>query len=87
MALLDKFTNIEQRYSLGFDDKRETHYLSIPVSNAMVDYEEFYAIEKAEFDVFISDPLAASVFANRARCRELDERLIFQPGSDRGRPR
>lgn len=87
MTFLDEVTNVEQRYSLGFDDKRDTHYLSIPVGNALVDYEEFYAIEKAEFDVFVSDPVAASVFANRARRRELDDRLLFQPGSDRGHPR
>lgn len=50
----------------------------------MVDYEEYYAIERATFEQFEQDLQAALAFVSRARKRELDALLIIRPGKNRG---
>ncbi|WP_339533385.1 hypothetical protein [Pseudomonas mucidolens] len=50
----------------------------------MADYEEYYEIDLATFDLFKCDPYAALLFIMRCRKRELDELLIVQPGTNRG---
>ena len=39
----------EGRLSLGRDHSTGTFYLAIPVSNANADYEEYFALDNAEF--------------------------------------
>ena len=77
----------EGRLSLGTDRETGDSYLSIPVANRMVDYEEYYRLSRAEYDRFLEDPAAARAFADEARARRHDDRLILMPGSDRGTPR
>ena len=72
------------RFALGRDNHTGEHYLSIPVSNRLVDYEEYYRLEPALYEGFLIDDHAAAAFAEACRAREHDERLIFPPGSDRG---
>ncbi|MEJ1938840.1 hypothetical protein WDZ92_52250 [Nostoc sp. NIES-2111] len=57
---------------------------SIPVRNQTVEYAEYYTITEAEFGLFMADPDAAKAFAARCGRREMDDRLILQPGTDRG---
>ncbi|WP_240326648.1 hypothetical protein, partial [Pseudomonas syringae] len=59
-------------------------YLSFPVNNGLIDYEEYYEIDKASFDLFHTDLIAADAFATTCRRRERDELLIQKPGAKRG---
>jgi len=81
---VDHLVSREHRFSLGIDTRTGRPYVSIPVSNQRVDYEEYYAIDRATFDRFMADPGAALAFAERCRRREEDARLLHQPGTDRG---
>jgi hypothetical protein len=50
----------------------------------MVDYDEYYEIDRDEFDRYCADPVSAFAFVKRCRRREEDDRLIYQPGPERG---
>lgn len=84
MRFIDSKVSLEHRYSLGRDVESGRPYLSIPVSNQLVDYEEFYVLTDAEFQSFDADATLASEFAASCGSREMDDRLIIPPGSDRG---
>lgn len=73
------------RFALGVDDSGN-HYLSIPVGNRLVDYCEYYRIDRAAFDRYRADPEQALRFVERCRNREVDGLLIIPPGRDRGTP-
>lgn len=72
------------RYALGQDSIGGTKFLSIPVANRMADYEEYYRLSPDEYETFLADESAAVAFANECRRQAHDDRLIEQPGSDRG---
>ena len=76
--------NKNERYSLGRDEQSGDYYLSIPVANQMIDYEEFYRLSALEYKSFAEDEKKAVAFADACRKRLHDDRLILQPGSDRG---
>ncbi len=86
MKFNDLFVSREQRFSLGIEEDSGRYYLSIPVANRMVDYEEYYEIDRAAFERYRLDPAAAEGLLIRCRAREADELLILKPGSDRGVP-
>lgn len=83
-----KFTDMlvrkEERFSIGMEEQTGKYYLSIPVANCLADYEEYYEINKDEFDAFIANVAAAAEFVRQCRSREQDGRLIMKPGKDRG---
>jgi hypothetical protein len=83
-----KFTDIhifkDERFSIGVEEQSGRYYLSIPVANRLVDYEEFYEISSTEFEVFTTDAASAEKFVLQCRMREKDNRLMIQPGRDRG---
>lgn len=72
------------RFALGRDAETGQPYLSFPVSNRLVDYDEYYALTEAEYAAFRRDIRAADTFVRQARAHREDDRLIIQPGSDRG---
>jgi len=78
--------NRQQRYSLEIDEHTGRCYVSFPVSNRMVDYEEAYEVDRATFERYRADPASALEFVTRCRNRELDHLLRDQPGADRGIP-
>ncbi len=84
MKFNDVLVSREGRFSLGEEEQTGKYYLSIPVSNGMVDYEEYYEIDRLAFEHYRADPKAALEFAERCRNREVDELLIVKPGSNRG---
>lgn len=86
MKFNDLFVSRALRFSLGIEEESGRCYLSIPVANRMVDYEEYYEIDRAALERYREDPAAAEGFLARARAREADELLILKPGSDRGVP-
>ncbi|WP_442109138.1 DUF6966 domain-containing protein [Pseudomonas sp. NUPR-001] len=80
----DTFTSLEFRFSLGSETSTNCRYLSIPVSNGMVDYEEHYAIEDAHFHAWMREPCAALPMVIRCRRRQMDHALLMPPGANRG---
>ena len=83
---VDAHVSRAHRFALGRDSVGGTPYLAVPVRNRMVDYEEYYRLSDAEYATFHDDEAAAARFADACRRREHDDRLILQPGSDRGEP-
>jgi hypothetical protein len=86
MKFKDVVVNREERFSVGVEEDSGKHYVSIPVSNGMVDYEEYYEIDPATFERYRADPASALDFVVKARNRQMDDRLIMKPGSKRGTP-
>ena len=86
MTYIDHYFSREHRYSIGIEDKSNRRYLSIPVSNGPLDYEEYYEVTPEEYQHFLSDASAAIDFAESCRRRERDDLLIQKPGWNRGTP-
>jgi hypothetical protein len=82
----DVFVSIEMRFSLGVEEDSGRCFLAIPVSNGLVDYEEYYVIDRDALDRYRVDPMTADDFLRRCRNREVDDLLILRPGRDRGVP-
>ena len=80
----DDQVDVAGRFSLGTDTQTGSRYLSIPVANRLVDYEEFYALSTTIYQDFLGDRKLALEFANECRERLHDDLLILKPGSDRG---
>jgi hypothetical protein len=80
----DLLINAPERFSLGIDHDSGKYYLSIPVANQLVDYEEYYEISQAEYENLRSNILVAIQFAADCRAHRWDNRLIVKPGKDRG---
>ena len=76
--------NRADRYALEREAATGAPVFSIPVANAMVEYCEYYRLSEDEFRALVMDKALARDFAQRCGRREMDERLIFQPGTDRG---
>ena len=80
----DAFFSREDRYSLGTDLETGRHYASLPVSNGVVDYEEYFELTDIQFAAFLGDRNEALAFVDACRRREHDELLMVQPGWNRG---
>jgi hypothetical protein len=76
----------ENRWALALDEPSGRTFVSIPVSNPYVDYEEYYEIDRPTFDRFAADPAQAREFVEKAKGRELDHLLLLPPGRLRGEP-
>ncbi|MEK6346440.1 MAG: hypothetical protein V4764_03110 [Burkholderia sp.] len=84
MPFVDTFCSRAGRYAIGTESPSGRRYLSIPVSNRRVDYEEHYGLTEAEAQRFLAEPELALQFADACRARLHDDRLLTPPGSDRG---
>jgi hypothetical protein len=84
MRLEDLHVSQAPRYALGRAAGTGEPLFSIPVSNSLTDYLEYYRISEDELALFLAYPEEAEAFARSCGKRELDDRLILQPGSDRG---
>ena len=80
----DELVNSAERFSLGVDQESGRRYISIPVANRLVDYEEFYELTSEEYLKCICNAMTAAQVAQQCRENQLDSRLIVRPGSDRG---
>jgi hypothetical protein len=87
VRFVDQFVNQTERYALGTDTVTGTNYLSIPVANTLVDFTEYYALSRSQYDLFYVDPVAATLFADQCRDQLMDQALILKPGRDRGSAR
>ena len=84
MTYNDTFFSREDRYSIGIESKLGRHYVSIPVSNGALDYEEYYEITSDQYRAFLEDRESAIAFVESCRRRERDDLLIEKPGWNRG---
>ena len=86
MKFKDLFFSKEKYFSVGVEEESGDYYVSIPVSNLRVDYEEYYRIDKDLFDKYQSDLSRLEFVAEECRKGMRDSDLIIKPGSDRGKP-
>ncbi|WP_322860618.1 hypothetical protein U8D42_07815 [Mycobacterium europaeum] len=86
MNFHDFHTSRTGRYSIGVESNSGQYYASIPVSNGIVDYEEYYELTPNQYRQLSCNPRAAIQFAEECRRREHDNLLIQEPGSNRGTP-
>jgi hypothetical protein len=82
----DVLVSKEERFSIGIEEESKRYYLSIPVSNPFVDYEEYYEIDRETFEQYQADMKLALEFVQQCRNRMMDDRLIIKPGKYRGTP-
>ncbi|MDG3014653.1 hypothetical protein [Speluncibacter jeojiensis] len=86
MKFEDSYFSRDARYSIGIESASGRHYLAIPVSNGITDYEEYYELTLEQYGEFLTDTKAATSFAESVRRHERDENLIQTPGANRGTP-
>jgi hypothetical protein len=86
MKFTDAVVCRDQRFSIGIEEISAVYYVSIPVSNSFVDYEEYYAITPAQFEQFTAAPGLALPFVNECRGHSHDGLLLIAPGRLRGTP-
>ncbi|TDZ76262.1 hypothetical protein [Mycobacteroides salmoniphilum] len=86
MKFEDAYFSKVDRYSIGTETDSGRPYVSIPVSNGLVDYEEYYAVNTEQYQVFLRDSAAAVSFVETCRRHEHDDLLIQKPGTNRGTP-
>jgi hypothetical protein len=55
-----------ERFSIGIEESSGRFYLSIPVSNGLVDYEEYYEIDREAFELTRRIPKPLSVSSSAA---------------------
>ena len=86
MRFDDIFIFKKERFSIGQEADSGKFYLSFPVSNGLVEYEEYYELTEEEFERFSAALVEMRELAELARSRNCDDRLIIKPGSQRGSP-
>lgn len=86
MKFEDTYFSREDRYSIGVESSSGRFYASIPVSNGIVDYEEYYELTPDQYNEFLRDAAAAVEFVESCRRRERDDLLLQRPGNNRGIP-
>jgi hypothetical protein len=74
------------RFSIGIEGDSGKYFISIPVSNSYVDYEEYYEIDENQFRMFEKDMVLAYPFVKQCREHKNDHLLLQPPGSLRGEP-
>ena len=80
------FVDRERRFSLDVDEETGRTFVSIPVRNQTVEYDEWYEVDAQTFSAYRADPALAHDFVDRCKRRELDHLLLLRPGADRGLP-
>lgn len=74
------------RFAIGQELDSGKFYLSIPVSNGLVEYEEHYELTADERERFSASFVQMRELAERCRSHNNDDRLIIEPGMKRGSP-
>ena len=86
MTFNDVAISRENKFSIGIEVESGKYYLSIPVANNLVDYEEYYVLTEEAFEAYKADMSLALDFVQKCRERMNDDLLLQKPGKDRGRP-
>ncbi len=86
MRFVDNFTSQIDLFSVGVDTQTGKKYLSFPVNNGLVEYEEYYYIDDGIYNRIVDGLKDAQEFAKMCKKHERDNLLIVPPGSRRGEP-
>lgn len=86
MKFTDIYISKENKFTVGIEEETGKYFLSIPVSNALVDYEEYYEITETMFNSYLDKENELFMFAEKCRRRENDMHLLIKPGKNRGVP-
>ena len=73
-------------FSIGIEEESGRSYISIPVRNHLVEYEEYFEISADEYNKYLGDIESAIHLANRYRLKHEDDRLFYKPSKIRGTP-
>jgi len=84
MKFVDTATSVVERFSIGQEAESGRHYLSLPVSNRLCDYEEYYEISQEAHDGYPGNLAGLAAFARQCRERLHDDLRFLAPGADRG---
>jgi hypothetical protein len=84
---IDELLSVEGRYSIGYEKITGEYYISFPLTNHLVDYEEYYRLTKDEHDLFLLNQIEAKIFLEKCYRHLEDHRMIFYPPAPiRGAP-
>lgn len=86
MKFNDLYFSREKYFSVGIEESSGEYYVSIPVSNRHVDYEEYYRIDKDIYEKYKEDLSQLEFIADECRKHMRDDDLLIKPGPDRGVP-
>ncbi|MBP2836267.1 hypothetical protein [Dickeya parazeae] len=76
MKYNDFFVSGEDQFSIGVEEESGRCYISIPFSNHGVDYDEYFEINKDEFDKYLNNFRDALGFAELCRKGKNDHLII-----------
>lgn len=79
-----EFVSQDPPFSLGRNLETGKPVFAIPVRNRMVEYQEWYSISEEEMVALMKDFDLAAGYAYLCGDRDMDDRLILKPGTDRG---
>jgi len=80
MKFIDSAVNRAKRYSIGREAESGRYYLSIPVSNRLVEYDEYYEISAELHDGYPGNQALVDAFAERCRKRMMTACCFFSRG-------
>ena len=86
MQFVDTHVFRDDRFSIGIEQESGKRYLSIPVSNGLVEYEEYYELDPVLFAGAPANVEQLRAFAAECRLHHMDDRLLVKPGTKRGLP-
>jgi len=73
----DLFFSRELRFSIGQEEITGKQYISFPVRNPYVEYEEYYALSDNQFMSFMENPNNALIYLEECRDRRHDDLMLF----------
>lgn len=86
MKFSDKYVFKDEKFSVGVEETTGKYYVSFPVANSQVDYEEHYEIDRAQYDSCPENLEELRAIVHKSRTRDNDENLFKKPGGMRGSP-
>jgi len=86
MKFVAQFTFKDDRFTIGTEMDSGSHYISIPVINPYVEYQEYYKINESEYLNCPDNIEILRKIAEKCRSRLNDDNLMMKPGRLRGTP-
>ena len=74
----------DRRFSIGVEETSGRFFLSFPVSNRLVDYDEYYEIDRETAAAAPGNMAELERLVDLSRRRQNDDHLMILPGTDRG---
>lgn len=80
VKLKDLYVSPVDRFSIEIEEGSGAYYLSIPVSNGFVDYEEYYKVDSDVLEKIAKDYSGFLKTVEACRNRKMDQYLLVKPG-------